>query len=51
MISTPKLHVSDKLFWEICQQNPELRLERTATGELILTSPLPEVKQAVTTRI
>lgn len=37
MISTPKLHVSDKLFWEICQQNPELRLERTATGELILT--------------
>ncbi|MGF1493942.1 MAG: Uma2 family endonuclease [Microcoleaceae cyanobacterium] len=37
--TTPRIHVTDQLFWDICQQNPELRLERTATGELIVNPP------------
>ncbi|MGF1492852.1 MAG: Uma2 family endonuclease [Microcoleaceae cyanobacterium] len=37
--TTPRIHVTDRLFWEICQQNPELRLERTAQGELIVNPP------------
>ncbi|MGF1492717.1 MAG: Uma2 family endonuclease [Microcoleaceae cyanobacterium] len=35
----PRIHVSDEIFWELCQQNPELKLERTATGELIVNPP------------
>jgi Uma2 family endonuclease len=33
------VHLSDEQFYELCQANPELQLERTATGELIAMSP------------
>ncbi|MGL5081688.1 MAG: Uma2 family endonuclease [Microcoleaceae cyanobacterium] len=35
----PKVYVTDELFWDLCQVNPDLRLERTATGELIVNPP------------
>ena len=31
--------VSDEDFWRLCQENPDLRLERTAQGELIVIAP------------
>ena len=34
------LKVTDEQFWELAQANPELRLERTATGELIAMVPV-----------
>ena len=33
------LRLSERRFLQICQANPELHLERTATGELIVMSP------------
>lgn len=33
------LKVSNKKFWELCAANPELRLERTAEGEVIMMPP------------
>ncbi|MBD1871575.1 Uma2 family endonuclease [Cyanobacteria bacterium FACHB-471] len=33
------VRLTDKQFYQLCQDNPELRLERAATGELIVTSP------------
>ena len=30
---------SDEQFFELCRSNPDLRLEQTATGELIIMSP------------
>lgn len=33
------LRVSDKTFWRLCVDNPDLRLERTARGELIAMAP------------
>jgi Uma2 family endonuclease len=33
------LRVSDRAFWRLCQDNPDLRLERTARGELIVMPP------------
>jgi Uma2 family endonuclease len=33
------LRVSDRVFWRLCQDNPGLRLERTARGELIVIAP------------
>ena len=33
------LRVSDEDFWRLCQENPDLRLERTAEGELIVMPP------------
>ncbi|HEY2158371.1 MAG TPA: Uma2 family endonuclease [Isosphaeraceae bacterium] len=33
------LRVSDKTFWRLCRDNPDLRLERTARGELIVMMP------------
>lgn len=33
------LRVSDKAFWRLCGDNPDLRLERTARGELIVMMP------------
>jgi len=33
------LRVSDEDFWRLCQKNPDLRLERTARGELIIMAP------------
>ncbi|NJK36598.1 MAG: Uma2 family endonuclease [Oscillatoriales cyanobacterium RM2_1_1] len=40
MVNTaPRIYVTPELFWQLCQVNPELRLERTATGELIVNPP------------
>lgn len=33
------LRVTDKAFWRLCGDNPDLRLERTARGELIVMMP------------
>ncbi|WP_448561840.1 hypothetical protein [Trichothermofontia sp.] len=33
------LQLTDEVFEQLCQQNPDLRLERTAQGELIAMSP------------
>lgn len=33
------LRVSDEDFWRLCQENRDLRLERTAEGELIVMPP------------
>jgi Uma2 family endonuclease len=35
----PTLHLTDEVFEQLCQQNPDLRLERTAQGELIAMPP------------
>ena len=34
-----RLRVSDEDFWRLCQENPDLRLERTAEGALIVMPP------------
>ncbi len=34
-----RLRVSDEDFWRLCQENPVLRLERTAEGALIVMPP------------
>jgi Uma2 family endonuclease len=34
-----RLRVTDEDFWRLCQLNPDLRLERTARGELIVMAP------------
>ncbi|NJL56914.1 Uma2 family endonuclease [bacterium] len=33
------VRLTDEQFYKLCQDNPELKLERTATGELVLMSP------------
>ncbi|HRJ45160.1 MAG TPA: Uma2 family endonuclease [Caldilineaceae bacterium] len=33
------LTISDQKFWQLCVANPELRLERTAEGEVIIMPP------------
>src|SRR5437660_1560209 len=33
------LRVSGEDFWRLCRKNPDLRLERTAQGELIIMAP------------
>lgn len=35
----PIIQTSQELFEGICQENPELRLERTQTGELVIMAP------------
>lgn len=35
----PSLELTDETFWQICQNNPELRLEKTAQGKLVAMSP------------
>jgi Uma2 family endonuclease len=35
-----RLRVSDEDFWRLCQENPDLRLERNAQGELIVMPPV-----------
>ncbi|MGL5082268.1 MAG: Uma2 family endonuclease [Microcoleaceae cyanobacterium] len=37
--SPPRIYVTDELFWDLCKVNPDLRLERTAIGELIVNPP------------
>ena len=34
-----KINLSQSQFWQLCQENDDLRFERTATGELIIISP------------
>ncbi len=36
----PLLTLSDDIFWQLCQQNPESCLERTSTGALIVMAPV-----------
>jgi Uma2 family endonuclease len=36
----PTIELTDDQFYQICQNNPELRLERTAQGKLIVMSPI-----------
>nr|WP_088894498.1 Uma2 family endonuclease [Leptolyngbya ohadii] len=33
------IRLTDEQFYQLCQDNPELKLERTATGELVIMSP------------
>ena len=35
----PEVELTDELFWKICAANPELRLERTAEGDLEIMYP------------
>ncbi|NJR49748.1 MAG: Uma2 family endonuclease [Leptolyngbyaceae cyanobacterium CSU_1_3] len=35
----PTIDLTDHQFYQLCQHNPELRFERTATGELVIMSP------------
>jgi Uma2 family endonuclease len=39
LVVPPGFHVSDPDFYRLCQANPDLRLERSATGELIVMPP------------
>jgi Uma2 family endonuclease len=39
LVMPPGLRVSDHDFWRLCQVNPDLRLERNASGELIVMPP------------
>ena len=36
----PGLRLSDRAFWKLCRANPELRLERTAKGALVVMAPV-----------
>jgi Uma2 family endonuclease len=36
----PSLKLTDEVFEQLCRQNPELRLERTAQGELVAMAPV-----------
>ncbi|MBW4482127.1 MAG: Uma2 family endonuclease [Tildeniella torsiva UHER 1998/13D] len=36
----PSLELTDEAFFQLCQRNSDVRFERTATGELIVMSPL-----------
>ncbi len=35
----PIIQLTDEQFYQLCQENPEVRLERTAKGELIVMPP------------
>ena len=35
----PGLRLTDRAFWKLCAANPDLRLERTARGELVIMPP------------
>jgi Uma2 family endonuclease len=35
----PIISLSDEQFYDLCAKNPELKLERAATGELVIMSP------------
>jgi Uma2 family endonuclease len=36
---TPALRISDGEFYDFCQQNKDYRIERTATGEIVIDMP------------
>jgi Uma2 family endonuclease len=38
-VSQTTLHVSNEQFDDLCRKNPDLRLELTATGELVVMAP------------
>lgn len=35
-----KIDLTDEQFWQLCQENDDLRFERSATGEIIIMSPM-----------
>ena len=35
----PAIKITSEQFYQICQENPDLKLERTAQGELIIMPP------------
>jgi len=37
---SPVLTLTDEVFWQLCQSNPEARLERSSKGDLILMAPV-----------
>lgn len=39
-IKLDTVHLSDEQFYHLCQNNRELKFERTAKGELIIMSPV-----------
>jgi len=34
-----KIDLTDEQFWQLCQENDDLRFQRSAIGELIIMSP------------
>jgi Uma2 family endonuclease len=39
MLNIQSVHLTDEQFYQLCHDNPELRLELTAQGELVIMSP------------
>jgi Uma2 family endonuclease len=39
MLNVQSVHLTDKQFYQLCQDNPELRFELTAQRELVIMSP------------
>ena len=39
MDARTQMEMTDDEFFEFCQLNPDLRIERTAEGEIIMRSP------------
>ena len=35
----PTIDLTDEQFFQLCRNNPELKIERTAAGELIIMPP------------
>ncbi|MBD2119388.1 Uma2 family endonuclease [Trichocoleus sp. FACHB-262] len=35
----PVIHITDEQFYELCQANPDVKLERSVAGELIVMAP------------
>ena len=35
----PVIHITDEQFYQLCRANPDLKFERSATGELIVMPP------------
>lgn len=35
----PVIHITDEQFYQLCRANPDVKFERNATGELIVTAP------------
>jgi len=45
-LNLDSVHLSDEQFYQICQSNRELKIERTPQGELIIMTPVG-VKAAI----
>ncbi|MBD2089051.1 Uma2 family endonuclease [Microcoleus sp. FACHB-1515] len=37
---TSLIELTDEAFWQLCRNNPDVRFERTATGELVVMPPV-----------